>query len=423
MARHQPSQKPRTGDGRRAGGSSAPGLFSRLIVAQLPGGRPPTSALAGEDLAHLDYEDELALKTAALASFWRKNRLAGELGTLVASPLPRGYRTTSKRRVDVLGSAAHLFLGDRKARRDTPVFSASSLEPDEHAELYRSLQAKLSEPGFRIVAEHLGWVIVRGSYRERAVVFNIDMLTGPLVRKLKALGRHLAAGEPSVTAAFVYVDKTGSDYYLEARRPTDSLNFKKLFGPESLRVAFGDLRLSFHPTSFSQVNESIVPQMLSIAAKTLKPRSDEYLIDLYCGYGLFSLALAGRVREVVGLDAAEPSIEAARSNARRLKYRRARFNTGRISTNSVARLPMPGGDEIVVLDPPRNGTENGVIEAIAARGPRRVLHIFCSVDEIPAALRKWKAARYVPGRVVPLDMFPGTPNLEVFVELNPLAGK
>jgi tRNA/tmRNA/rRNA uracil-C5-methylase (TrmA/RlmC/RlmD family) len=384
-------------------------------VAQLPGGRPPASALAGEDLAHLDYEAELALKTSALATFWRKNRLAGQLEAFVASPLPRGYRTTSKRRVDLIGSAAHLFLGDRIARRGTPVFAASSLEPDEHAEIYRRLQAKLSE--------HLGWIIVRGSYRERAVVFNIDMLSGPLVRKLKALGRHLAAGEPSVTAAFVYVAETGSDYYLEARRPKGSLDFKKLFGPESLRVAFGDLRLSFHPTSFSQVNESIVPQMLSVAGKMLKPRSDEYLIDLYCGYGLFSLALAGRVREVVGLDAAEPSIEAARSNARRLKHGRARFNAGRVSTNSVARLPMPGGDEIVVLDPPRNGTENGVIEAIAGRRPRRVLHIFCSVDEIPPALRKWKAAGYVPGRIVPLDMFPGTPNLEVFVELKPPAGR
>jgi tRNA/tmRNA/rRNA uracil-C5-methylase (TrmA/RlmC/RlmD family) len=337
---------------------------------------------------------------------------------LVPSPRPRAYRTTSKRRVEVVDGAAHLFLGERKARRGTPVFVPSSLEPAEHAELYRFLQAKLSEPVFRIVAEHLSWLVVRGSYAERAVIFNVDTLFGPLVRKLKILGRQLADEGPSITAAFVYVDESASDYYLETRRPAGVLDFKKLFGPESLRVAYADLRLAFHPTSFCQVNESIVPKMLTLAEAMLEPRSGDRLIDLYCGYGMFSHALAGRVREITGLDAAGPSIEAARANARRLGHRSARFVTGRITPESIERLPPPTSDEIVLLDPPRAGTDRDVLESVAARRPRRVLHIFCNVDEIPAALRQWKAARYVPERIVPLDMFPGTPHLEVLIQLS-----
>jgi SAM-dependent methyltransferase len=286
------------------------------------------------------------------------------------------------------------------------------------------MQAKLSEPAFGVVAKHLGWVIVRGSYAERAVIFNVGGLFGPLVRKLKILGRHLAAGNPPIAAAFVYVDASESDYYLETRRPTRELGFKKLFGPDTLRVAYGDLRLGFHPTSFCQVNESIVPDMLQLVAEMLEPRSDERLIDLYCGYGLFSHALADRVRDVVGVDAEGPSIEAARANARRLRRGRTRFIAGRITADSVERLPGAGGNEIVLLDPPRNGTESGVVQAIAARRPRRVLHILCNVDLIPRALREWVTAGYAPRRVVPLDMFPGTPNLELLVQLDrpPLKG-
>ena len=73
--------------------------------------------------------------------------------------------------------------------------------------------------------------------------------------------------------------------------------------------------------------------------------------------------------------------------------------------------------ETIVLDPPRNGTERGVLAAVASRRPRRVVHVFCSVDDIPNALRQWKVGGYIPVRVAPLDMFAGTPNLEVFVQL------
>jgi tRNA/tmRNA/rRNA uracil-C5-methylase (TrmA/RlmC/RlmD family) len=430
MARYQPSQKKRS-TRRPAPADEGPktaGVFSRLVLDQLGqlepreqlenGASESPAGLVGEDLVHLDYADEIAIKDAAFAKFWRRARLPGVPRAIITSPRPRGYRTTSKRRVARVGDTAYLFLGDRKVRRDMPVFVESALEPAEHTQLYRFLQAKLSESPFRVVAEHLSWLVVRGSYRERAVIFNVDMLSGPLVRKLKTLGRELVAFDPPVVAAFVYVDESGSDYYLEARRPSrGTLDYKKLFGPESLRVAYDDLRLSFHPTSFCQVNESIVPRMLRIAADMLDPRTDERLIDLYCGYGMFSHALAGRVGEVVGVDAARASIDAAGHNARRLGYRAARFIESRVNIGSIERLPDREGDELVVLDPPRNGTERGVIAAVAARRPRRVVHVFCSVDEIPNALRQWKVGGYIPVRVAPLDMFAGTPNLEVFVQL------
>jgi tRNA/tmRNA/rRNA uracil-C5-methylase (TrmA/RlmC/RlmD family) len=189
-----------------------------------------------------------------------------------------------------------------------------------------------------------------------------------------------------------------------------------------LRVTYGDLRLAFHPTSFCQVNESIVPPMLRLAEDMLEPRSGERLLDLYCGAGLFSHALAGRVREVIGVDAEGPSIEAATVNARRLRRGQTRFIASRITADSIERLPRASGDELVLLDPPRHGTESGVIRAIAARHPRRVVHVFCNVDEIPGALREWAGAGYTPRRVVPLDMFPGTPNLELLAQLEPASG-
>jgi tRNA/tmRNA/rRNA uracil-C5-methylase (TrmA/RlmC/RlmD family) len=65
------------------------------------------------------------------------------------------------------------------------------------------------------------------------------------------------------------------------------------------------------------------------------------------------------------------------------------------------------------------GVEKGVIGALAFRRPVKVLHIFCNVDLIPAELEQWNKLGYDASSIVPLDMFPGTPHLEVMVLLEP----
>ncbi len=75
--------------------------------------------------------------------------------------------------------------------------------------------------------------------------------------------------------------------------------------------------------------------------------------------------------------------------------------------------------DVALLDPPRAGTMAGVIEALAARRPAKVLHIFCNIDIMPAELKRWEKGGYATSRVVPFDMFPGTSSMEIMVLLTP----
>jgi len=71
---------------------------------------------------------------------------------------------------------------------------------------------------------------------------------------------------------------------------------------------------------------------------------------------------------------------------------------------------------IVVLDPPRAGTPEKLISAIAqGLAPRRVVAIFCGPDEIFRSTREWRHAGYVPTRVTPVDLFPGTLGMEFVI--------
>ena len=391
----------------------------RPLVAQ-PSETFSPVILQSSPLAHLDYPTELKIKDKALALFWQKHNLPGKPDPVIGSPRPRGYRTTSKRKTVLRGSTLYLLFNDRALRFQKKPFVESPLEPFEHSRIYAFLQEKISEPAFKMVAAHLNYLIIRGSYTERAVIFNVDTLNGPLVRKLKMLAGHLRKLKEPVSSAYIYADPSCSEYYLEERQPSDILQFKKLFGKTDLAVSHHGCRYFYHPTSFSQVNEAMVPVMLDMAKALLQPNQSETLLDLYCGYGLFSHFLAPGYKQVLGVDAEGPSIRAAISNKKsNPASRKARFLARRITSASVEKIPLPDdlGGETILLDPPRQGPQEGVIAGLCRRQPRKVLHIHCGVDRIPDSLKQWKQQGYRVRRIVPLDMFPGAAGLEVLILL------
>jgi tRNA/tmRNA/rRNA uracil-C5-methylase (TrmA/RlmC/RlmD family) len=292
------------------------------------------------------------------------------------------------------------------------------LEPDEHNAIYEFLGRKLSESAFLPLAEALNWIIIRGSYRYRVVLFNVFRMDAAVVRKLKQIAVYLQELPLKVTAAHVYFDPTCSDYYLESSRPADVLAFKQLYGPRELSLDLGAFRLKYPVTGFSQINESQIPQLLQQASRLLKITPEHRFLDLYCGYGLFSFGVGQTAGEVLGVEWEGPSVESAKESARFLKKRNFHFITGCIDAVFAAeKIPQTSRPEVLLLDPPRKGTEMGVIPALAARSPERVLHIFCGTDEIPRELHTWKLSGYKPVIIQPLDMFPGTPHLETMVLL------
>ena len=394
------------------------GLLRPLIPA--PAGPHDAATLQSAPLTHLDYREELQHKNKALAMFWTHFRLPGQPEPVTGSPKPRGYRTTSKRKTVLKGNILFLLFNDRALRTQKKPFVESPLEPPEHARIFEFLQRKLSEPAYRLAAAHMNYLIIRGSYKERAVIFNVDTLNGPLVRKLKLLAGHLEKLPDPIHSVSIYPDPSGSEYYLEGEQPADILHFKKLIGRTDLHVSHHGFRYTFHPTSFSQVNESMVPVMLDKARELLAPEPGETLLDLYCGYGLFSHFLAPGYKQVTGVDAEGPAIRSAIFNKKfNPASKNGRFLARRITANSIEKLPLPDapGAEAILLDPPRQGPQEGVISGLSKREPRKVLHIHCGVDQIPESLKQWKQHGYRVRSIVPIDMFPGTAGLEVLILL------
>ena len=354
----------------------------------------------------MDYLEELQVKNRAIELFFSDNRLGVKLMPVIPSPLSEGYRTTTKRRARVTHTGFSFGV-------DEPLLT----EPMEHHIIYSFIEQKLRSVPYRPLSEALNWVVIRGSYTNRVVIFNVRELNGSIVRKLKQMAEHLQKIETSVSAAHVYVAKS-SDYYLEMERPADSLSFKQLFGPKELSLRLDGFSLKYPVTGFSQINESQVPNMLSAASDMAQLDSATRLIDLYCGYGLFSFGIGDKASEVMGVEWTGESIDCAKRSASYLK-RNASFTAGRIDSKFIEKLPKANGDEVILLDPPRKGTLPGVIAAVAKRHPKRVVHIFCGTDEIPRSVEEWRKGGYEMKIVQPLDMFPHVRHMETLILFEP----
>lgn len=399
------------------------GSFSKLVL-----GRLPMDGNAGrrdeiEPLAKINYETELKIKDETLQEFWQLNKLPLKPEAVRRSPKARHYRTTTKRRVVSLKGKFHLLFSEHQRTSGDELFSYSELEPEEHNAIYKFLLDKINEPAFRLIGFNLNYLIIRGSYTEFSVIFNVHTLNSDIVRKLKALSSQMQKLEINIVSAFVYLDPTRSEYYLENLRPKDQMNFKKLFGADKIFIIVNGKKYSFLPTSFSQINQSMIPVMLDLAKEMLTGEGNEAenketrFIDLFCGYGLFTHFLADSFSEAIGIEAEGASVKSAIENTPFFSHKsRIRFLAEKIEADTMDNsLPEDGKPEMFLLDPPRQGTAQGVIKAVTEREPLKVLHIFCGVDEIPRELKLWTKNGYRLKRAAPLDMFPGTAGLEVLL--------
>lgn len=381
-----------------------------------------------ELLVPLDYADECRVKTDAVRSFWQVHGLPSQLvREIVPSPVPRGYRATSKRRVYVSRGGQLRFCMGYGAEREETLRSA--LEPESHNEVYAWLRKMLVSPVYRAVGRSLNFIVVRGGSERLTLILNFFHLDAAVMHKTKLLADHVRAELPRVAAMFTFLDETRSEFYLESRS-AGAHPFKKLFGSEYLDLTAAGCKFLYPPSAFSQVNESILDAFLHEAKKLLKPGPESTLIDLFSGYGLFAVALGDAPERVVGMDFNGPAIHSASGNALHnrpdadIEFIAAAVTPSAIE-NKLPPCPadLYGADEeqpegeLFILDPPRSGVRPNVIAAIAKRSPARVLNIFCSADEVPRTLKAWKHNGYSPTAVRVFDMFPGSPNVETMVLL------
>ena len=179
----------------------------------------------------------------------------------------------------------------------------------------------------------------------------------------------------------------------------------------------GELTFHFLAGDFFQNNPSILPAFTGYVAQQACECGSRYLVDAYCGCGLFALSLAHKFEQVMGVEVSESSADWARSNAAANGITHASFLAA--SAEAIfEQVSFPAGDTTVVIDPPRKGCDMLFLRQLFAFGPKRVVYVSCNPATHVRDLAAFADAGYVIRAVQPFDLFPQTKHLECVTTLD-----
>ena len=185
------------------------------------------------------------------------------------------------------------------------------------------------------------------------------------------------------------------------------------FEPREISRSIAGELYHFSAKSFFQINHQLLPALIQEAIGSAKGK---IAIDLYCGVGLFTLPLARRFAQVIGVDANERAIRFARANVESAQLNNAQVFAADVG-NWLRSSEVPGTPDLLLLDPPRTGAENKVISGILSLKPARIVYVSCDPATLARDLKKLLAGGYTLDTATAFDMFPQTHHVETVIRL------
>lgn len=177
------------------------------------------------------------------------------------------------------------------------------------------------------------------------------------------------------------------------------------------------IRFEFQAGDFFQNNPFILPKFVRHAIDEAKATGAKYLVDAYCGSGLFAISAARDFEQVIGVEISESAVKKASHNAEINGFTNCRFMAAD-ATHVFKDVPHDGADTVVLIDPPRAGCSPEFLQQLFAFGPKGVVYVSCNPATQMRDLVLFTEAGYQLGTVQPFDLFPQTKHLECVMTLS-----
>lgn len=362
------------------------------LLTRSPDRREVATPCDGCDWLSITEKAQLAAKvqivTSALEHLGSIPKDAYTLRTPVPSPQPLGYRRRAVLHTATEGKAFRLGFFGRGTHERIPLTSCPAMSKE------LLTLAKVIEEPLSVIGRDIETVTLINEGEETAFSVHLKGLIKP---------RHAEATQSAMRKArsrgAVLVPSEGSP---------------RTFGKPALKSIsplHPHLPLYLRPDGFAQANPDANVALVTSALYELAPTETDRVLELYCGNGNFTFALAQVAREVLGVESSAVGVELAQKSAQGGGVQNVRFVQG--DALKVSRNFAKEGQQfdLLLVDPPRTGV-NGIADLARALGVRRVVYVACD----PAALARdagdLRDQGFAPLALQVIDMFPQSHHVE-----------
>jgi len=224
---------------------------------------------------------------------------------------------------------------------------------------------------------------------------------------------------PGMTSITISVNKAKTNVIM-------GNEIKLLWGQTYITDYIGNVKYQISPLSFYQVNPLQTEKLYGLALDYADLNGNETVWDLYCGIGTISLFLAQNAKQVYGVEIVPQAIDDARNNAKINDITNAEFYVGK------AEEVLPeyyreyqeshGGEtahaDVIVVDPPRKGCEESLLQTIVDMQPGKVVYVSCDSATLARDVKFLRESGYELKKITPVDQFPNTVHVETVVLLS-----
>lgn len=224
------------------------------------------------------------------------------------------------------------------------------------------------------------------------------------------LVRMILEADSSVSSIIVNINSKRTNLVLGEENRT-------IYGKDTISDTLCHNEYEISPHSFFQVNPVQTENLYNKAIEYADIDADDTVLDIYCGIGTISLTAAKKAKKVVGVEIVEQAILDAGKNAAINGITNVQFYAG--SAEEVVPKLIQGGEkpDIVIIDPPRKGSDEITLNTIIKAQPKKVVYVSCNPATLARDIKILNTGGYELKKVTAVDMFPNTVHVESVVQL------
>lgn len=368
----------------------------------------------GCDFWHMDYAEETRLKAERVKNCL--NRIGGENLAevpILAAPDCHGYRNKAQYPVAVKKGRAYAGFY-RAGTHDVVENACCRILPEEIDAAKDAVIDYVNQYRVSVYDETTGKGLLRHIYVRRGAVSGQILVclavNGEKIPRPEALVQRLN-GIPGFTTLVLSVNTKRGNAVLGDR-------FLTLHGPGYIEDTLCGLNFRLSPRSFYQVNHHQAQWLYEMAISQAEITKADTVLDLYCGVGTITLAMAGAAGKVIGVEVVPQAVEDAKDNAARNGILNAEFFCGDAGQAALELEKSGVRPDVVVVDPPRKGLNADTIEALHRMSPRRIVYVSCDPATLARDVALLKERGYALKTAAAADLFPRCAHVETVVLLS-----
>lgn len=377
---------------------------------------PVYEECGGCQLQHLSYAGQLKMKQQqVLDALTRIGHLDVEVLPVIGCSNPWNYRNKMQFPAAV-NAEGKINIGCYAAATHSVIDTGSCLiQKEANNEVLTTVRKWMQRFGISAYDEKTGKGLVRH------VMSRVGVHSGEVMAVLITSAYDIPHKKELVEWLEKYVPGLVSVVQNINKKPTNVVMGSKtrvLYGRPTITDSLGALSFNISAQSFFQVNSEQAEKLYNKALEYAALNGNETVVDVYCGTGTISLYLAKHAAQVYGIEIVPPAIEDAKKNAADNNCHNAEFILGDAAEKLPELLAQGIQPDVVIVDPPRAGCEQKVLQAIADVKPKRIVYVSCNPASLARDLAYLAERDYKALAAQPVDMFPMTSHVETVVSLS-----